>query len=202
MLRWLEFWAEAEKEDSLLPHRPDVRAQGFTLPLTHFEVHVPHPAWSPPDAQQRRGSSNCAFVEEACRRRLAGIPAFQRSSSSQRWFPPTAAGIRNLHTGRGVQLVLPLNVWLPPAHRFRGRLGTRSVSFVTFQLQNFQVLAGCAPALEEEVQGRLGRPLSEVPEFCRATWEVAVLWRGDESDYAPSPRDSAGGHLRAAGIRL
>ena len=43
----------------------------------------------------------------------------------------------------------------------------RSVGFlsVTLQRQNFQVLAGCAPTLEEEVVGRLGRPLSEVPEF-------------------------------------
>ena len=96
----------------------------------------------------------------------------------------------------------------------------RTVGFlsVTLQRQNFQVLAGCAPALDHEVQGRLGRPLSEVPEFWRAAPEAAVLWGGDEFGYPPSPRaglqgqadldldpdplHSAAGHLRAAGIRL
>ena len=96
----------------------------------------------------------------------------------------------------------------------------RSVGFlsVTLQRQNFQVLAGCAPSLEVEVQGRLGRPLSEVPEFWRAAPEAAVLWGGEEFEYPPSPREgpfeqvdrdpdpvpqhSAAGHLRAAGIRL
>ena len=38
---------------------------------------------------------------------------------------------------------------------------------VTLQLQNFHVMAGCAPGLEEQVSGRLGRPLSETPEFSR-----------------------------------
>ena len=87
---------------------------------------------------------------------------------------------------------------------------------VTLQRQNFQVLAGCAPSLGDQVQGRLGRPLSEVPEFWRAAPEAAVLWGGDEFDYPPSPREGATdpgalelglqlsgvGHLRAAGLRL
>ena len=69
----------------------------------------------------------------------------------------------------------------------------RSVGFlsVTLQRQNFQVLAGCAPTLEHQVQGRLGRPLSEVPEFWRAAPEAAVLWGGEEFGYPPSPRGDA-----------
>lgn len=77
-------------------------------------------------------------------------------------------------------------------------------------------MAGCAPVLEDQVQGRLGRPLSEVPEFWRAAPEAAVLWGGDEFGYPPSPRGvarasedqdldlmhSAAGHVRAAGMRL
>ena len=89
---------------------------------------------------------------------------------------------------------------------------------VTLQRQNFQVLAGCAPMLEEQVQGQLGRPLSEAPEFWRAAPEAAVLWGGDEFEYPPSPgggspeqadldpdldpRHSGAGHLRPAGIRI
>ena len=96
----------------------------------------------------------------------------------------------------------------------------RTVGFlsVTLQRQNFQVLAGCAPSLEHQVQGRLGRPLSEVPEFWRAAPEAAVLWGEEEFEYPPSPRGgsqeeadpdldldllhSAAGHVRAAGFRL
>ena len=51
-----------------------------------------------------------------------------------------------------------------------------------------QVLAGCAPTLVEEVEGRLGRPLSEAPEFWRAAPEAAVLWGEDEFEFPPSPR--------------
>ena len=86
----------------------------------------------------------------------------------------------------------------------------------TLQRQNFQVLAGCAPSLGDQVQGRLGRPLSEAPEFWRAAPEAAVLWGGEEFGYPPSPRSgardpddqdfdlvhSAAGHVRAAGLRL
>ena len=94
----------------------------------------------------------------------------------------------------------------------------RSVGFLSLPLprQNFQVLAGCAPTLELEVQGQLVRPLSEVPEFRRAAPEAAVLWGGEEFGYAPSPRGdlqgdaepeldllhSGAGHVRAAGFRL
>jgi hypothetical protein len=94
----------------------------------------------------------------------------------------------------------------------------RTIGFlsVTLQRQNFQVLAGCAPSLGDQVQGRLGRPLSEDPELWRAAPEAAVLWGGDEFDYPPSPRAGAQdlevpelgpqhsgvGHLRAAGLRL
>ena len=91
----------------------------------------------------------------------------------------------------------------------------RTVGFlaVTLQRQNFQVLAGCAPALMEQVEGRLGRPLSEEPEFWRAAPEAALLWGVDEfgfppprwdggEEWAPDTGYSAGGHLRAAGLRL
>ena len=94
----------------------------------------------------------------------------------------------------------------------------RTVGFlsVTLQRQNFQVLAGCAPSLGLQVQGQLGRPLSEVPEFWRAAPEAAVLWGGEEFGYPPSPRGdpresadpdldllhSAAGHVRAAGMTL
>ena len=91
----------------------------------------------------------------------------------------------------------------------------RTVGFlaVTLQRQNFQVLAGCAPALMEQVEGRLGRPLSEEPEFWRAAPEAALLWGADEfgfppprwdggEEWAPDTDYSAGGHLRAAGLRF
>ena len=94
----------------------------------------------------------------------------------------------------------------------------RTVGFlsVTLQRQNFQVLAGCAPSLAEQVDGRLGRPLSEEPEFWRAAPEEAILWGSDEFGFPPSPRGgapalgepegdlthAAAGHLRAAGLRL
>ncbi len=38
------------------------------------------------------------------------------------------------------------------------------------------------------MQGRLGQPPSEVPEFWRAAPEAAVLWGGEEFGYPPSPR--------------
>ena len=81
-------------------------------------------------------------------------------------------------------------------------------------LWNFQVLVGYAPTLETQVQGQLGRPLSEIPEFWRAAPEEAVMWGGEEFGYPPSthgrsleePADdllpSGVGHLRAAGVRL
>ena len=62
--------------------------------------------------------------------------------------------------------------------------------------------------------GRLGRPLSEAPEFWRAAPQSAVDWGVEEFDLPPpeGPVDedggggfdlrSADGHLRVAGMRL
>ena len=222
MLRWLGFWAEAEQEDPRLPHRPDVRAEGFTLPVTHFEVHISHPAHRNVDTTQvRHGSSNCAFVEEAWRLRLsrdyAGgpppnapfdlIPAVVSSYGG--WHPEFAQWWRGAVRAAAERT--------GPTASPQGMLW-RTVGFlsVTLQRQNFQVLAGCAPSLAEQVDGRLGRPLSEEPEFWRAAPEEAILWGSDEFGFPPSPRGgapalgepegdlthAAAGHLRAAGLRL
>ena len=61
----------------------------------------------------------------------------------------------------------------------------RTVGFlsVTLQRQNFRVLAGCAPTLEQQVTGRLGWPLSEQPEFWRAAPESALAGATDEFDF-------------------
>ena len=222
MLRWLGFWAEMEQVDSRLPHRPDVRAHGFSLPLTHFEVHVSHPSHLHPEsAQIWRGSSICAFVEEAWRRRLArhyngGPPP----NAPYRLIPAVASSYGGWHPEfvqwwRGA--VRAAAERAGPTAPAQGML-CRSVGFlaVTLQRHNFHVLAGCAPSLEQQVVGQLGRPLSEVPEFWRAAPSAAVLWGGDEFGYPPSPRTaepelagsassalhSAAGHLRAAGVRL
>ena len=78
------------------------------------------------------------------------------------------------------------------------------------------MLKGGAPALDYPVQGQLGRPLSEAPEFWRPAPEAAMMWGGEEFDYPPAPRggardhgdrdfdlmQSAAGHVRAAGMRL
>ena len=77
------------------------------------------------------------------------------------------------------------------------------------------VLAGGAPGLAEQVVGRLGRPLSEEPEFWRAAPQSALDWGAAEFDSPPSQGPgselggaggfelrSAYGHLRAAGMRL
>ena len=94
----------------------------------------------------------------------------------------------------------------------------RTVGFLsgTLQRRHFQVLAGDASSLAEHVEGRLGRPLSEAPEFWHAAPEEAILWASDELGYPPSPRGglpdggdlegdhlhAAAGHMRAAGLRL
>ena len=90
----------------------------------------------------------------------------------------------------------------------------RTVGFlsITLQRQNFQVLLACAPGLEEQVQGRLGRPLSEVPEFWRAAPDDALTWGDEEFDHllpeiAPAAESeelggTGTGLLRAAGVRL
>ena len=84
----------------------------------------------------------------------------------------------------------------------------------TLRRQNFQVLAGCAPSLAEQAVGRLGRPLSEVPEFWRAAPEAALRWSAEEFEFPPSPwadpgvgaadggDDTGAGQLGVAGIRL
>ena len=90
---------------------------------------------------------------------------------------------------------------------------TVGVLSITLQRQNFQVLEDCAPGLEEQVQGRLGRPLSEEPEFWRAAPEDALDWGEEEFEYqlgqgAPGPDADdelgvlAAGHHLAAGLRL
>ena len=42
-LQWLGFSAHTEQEVPSLPHRPDVRASGFSIPTTHFEVYITYP---------------------------------------------------------------------------------------------------------------------------------------------------------------
>ena len=80
---------------------------------------------------------------------------------------------------------------------------------VTLQRQQFQVLAGCAPTLADEVTGRLGNPLSETPEFWRAAPQAAADWSAEELDLPPPPRLGEAeedlvstGLLRASGLRL
>ena len=154
-----------------------------------------HPSRFDDAAQVRRGSSNCAFVEEAWRRRLAVhygggpppnapfqlIPAVVSSFGG--WHPEFAQWWRGAVRAAAERAG-------PAGASAQGMLW-RSVGFlsVTLQRQNFHVLAGCAPTLVEEVEGRLGRPLSEVPEFWRAAPEAAVLWGGEEFEYPPSPRE-------------
>ena len=93
----------------------------------------------------------------------------------------------------------------------------RSIGFllVTLQRQNSQVLAARAPSLSADVEGILGRPLSEDPEFWRAAPEAALLWSAEEFSF-PEQRHggaasvtagedhgfTAAGHLRAAGMRI
>ena len=213
MLRWLGFWTEADQEDPRLPHRPDVRAQGSTLPVTHFEVHVSHPAQRHGDVTQvRHGSSTCAFVEEAWRHRLARhyaggpppnapfdlVPAVVSSYGG--WHPEFAQWWRGAVRAAAERS--------GPTASQQGMLW-RTVGFlwVTLQRQSFQVLAGCAPSLAEQV----------APDFWRAASEEALLWGSDEFGYPPSPRGgsldlgaaegalswAAAGHMmRAAGLRL
>ena len=48
--------------------------------------------------------------------------------------------------------------------------------------ESFISLAACAPALTHELQGRLGRPLSEDLEFWRAAPEAALQWSAEECE--------------------
>ena len=93
----------------------------------------------------------------------------------------------------------------------------RTVGFLSVRLQrqNFQTLAVCAPALRHAVEGRLGRPLLEDPEFWRAAPEAALQWSAEEFGFPDQRRGdnpngadgfdhgySAAGHLHAAGMRF
>ena len=215
------FTADTEQVVEGLAHRPDVRASGFSHPTTHFEVYVPHPnrLVSAPELH-RRGQSPTAFIEAQWQRRLV---------ANYRGGPPPRAAYALLPAA-----VSTYGGWHPAfAQWWRGaarltaeRAGTsgshtgilwRTVGFlsVTLQRQNFQVLAACAPSLSTEVEGILGRPLSEDPEFWRAAPEAALLWSAEEFGF-PEQRHgaatsvtagedhgfSAAGHLRAAGMRI
>ncbi len=43
-------------------------------------------------------------------------------------------------------------------------------------------------AFADQVEERLGRPLSEVPELWWAAPKEALLWGAEEFDFLPSPR--------------
>ncbi len=80
-------------------------------------------------------------------------------------------GILGLPSGGGEPSGLPQSgrgPQLSPTAMFWRTVGFLSV---TLQRQHFRVLAAGAPSLGDQVEGRLGRPLSEVPEF----WRVFVL---------------------------
>lgn len=171
-----------EKEDSRLPHRPDVRAEGFTLPRTHLEVHVTHPPRrASPGVQHQRGASTDAYVEEAWRRGLrddygGGPPADAAFdlvpvvvNAFGGWHPDFA------RLWRGAVRAAAERAG-PTASQAGMLWRTVGVLAVTLQRQNFQVLAGCAFGLEHEVRGRLGRTLSEEPQFWRAAPEEALDW--------------------------
>jgi len=219
LLRWLGFEAQEEQVDSRLRHRPDVRARGFDIPLTHFEVYVPHPArHRTPAEHERWGRDPSAFIEGAWQHRLdtdyAGGPPADAPfalipaavSSYGAWHPEFArwwrAAVRAAAERAGPSASQPGLLW-------------RSVGLlaVTLQRQTYQVLAGCAPARAAQEAGRLGRPLSEVPEYWRAAPEAALDWGAAEFDLPPPRRAearegaddlgaSSRGHLRAAGLRL
>ena len=93
----------------------------------------------------------------------------------------------------------------------------RSVGFLSVRLQQqkFLILAACAPALTHALDGHLGRPLSEDPEFWRAAPEAALQWSAEEFGFPDLRRgtdhhgevgadlgSSAAGHLHAAGMRI
>ena len=93
----------------------------------------------------------------------------------------------------------------------------RSVGFLSVRLQwqNFQTLVACAPVLTHALEGRLGRPWSEGPEFWRAAPEAALQWSAEEFGFPDQRRgddplgtdrfnhgSSAAGHLHAAGLRI
>ena len=64
-LQWLGFSAHTEQEVPSLPHRPDVRASGFNIPTTHFEVYITHPNRLASAPELRRCQSPSASIESA-----------------------------------------------------------------------------------------------------------------------------------------
>ena len=70
-LQWLGFTAATEQEVPSLTHIPDVRASGFSIPTTHFEVWITHPNRLASAPELRcRGQSPSAFIEAAWHERL------------------------------------------------------------------------------------------------------------------------------------
>ena len=193
-LQWLGFWAATEQSDSRLAHRPDVRTFGFSLRNTFLEVTVTHPSDRRTDVPRAAlGSTSSSFLEAIWRNRLRPdygsapppnapfdlIPAMVSTYGG--WHPAFAQWwrgvVRRAAERSGTQANPHAMLW-------------RTVGFlsVTLQRQQFQVLAGCAPTLADEVTGRLGNPLSETPEFWRAAPEAAVDWSPEELDLPPPPR--------------
>ena len=93
----------------------------------------------------------------------------------------------------------------------------RPVGFlwVRLQRQNFHTLAAGAPTLRHALEGRLGRLLSEDPEFRRAAPEAALQLSAEEFGFLDYRRGddpqgvvgfdhsyTAAGHLHAAGMRI
>ena len=221
-LRWHGFGAEREQVEPRLPHRPDVRAQGFNLPPTYFEVRVGHPQFHFAEtAQRRRGTTPAAFVEEVWRGRLArdyrGGPA---RTAPFHLIPAVASSYGTWHPEFGRWWRRAVRDSAERSGSFSSAAGMlwRTVGFLAVALQRhtFGVLAGWIPDLAGQVEGRLGRPLSEAPEFWRAAPQSAVDWGVEEFDLpppeGPGPVDedgggsfdlrSAAGHLRVAGMRL
>ena len=104
MSRWLEFWAEAEKADSRPRPRQDFRAQGPTLPLTQFEVHISHLSRSTTTPRTGKAASTVQPSNrpgESDSRRSMGADHYRLpgSSSLWQWSHPTDAEIRSSPKG-------------------------------------------------------------------------------------------------------
>ena len=128
---------------------------------------------------------------------------------------PTGDGILPSPSGGGARFAWLLN-WPGLLLRKRECCGGRSASF-QFACRDriSRPLAACAPALRDAVEGRLGRPLSEDPEFWRAALKAALQWSAEEFGFPDHRRgddplgadrlghgSSAAGHLHAAGLRI
>lgn len=214
-----------EQEVLGVSHRPDVRATGFSIPTTHFEVRVAHSnrLVTVPELR-RRGQSPDAFVEATWQWRLdhdyqGGPPP----RAAYELIPAVASSYGGWHPAfarlwRGAVRIAAEQAG-PSASQIGILWRTVGLLVVILQRQTFQVLAACATTLSTEVEGRFGRPLSETPEFWRVAPEAAVLWASEEFGYPDQRRGdvSRGGtalgpprrrtlrrrsHLRAAGMRL